>query len=157
MCSSLLIFPITEHFTKSDRNSTFYFACGPGTGLLIIFVHGWPDLGYRHQLSCLAPPSDSVASGRDMRGYRRPPAHGKNEGALTIPVLIFTKPMRRDYTNLNEPVIPSRDWMAQERPIRVNAALEKMAPCQSPDTWPAPGKRKFWQAGRTSPTSLVAI
>ena len=56
MSSSLMLFPITEHFTKSDRNSGFYLACGPETGPLIIFVHGWPDLGYgwRHQLRCLA-------------------------------------------------------------------------------------------------------
>ena len=43
-----MLFPITEHFAKSDHNSSFYLACGPETGPLIIFVHGlkWtPELG----------------------------------------------------------------------------------------------------------------
>ena len=76
MSSSLMLFPITEHFTKSDRNSGFYLACGPETGPLIIFVHGWPDLGYgwRHQLRCLAALGFRCIA-LDMRGYGRSTIH----------------------------------------------------------------------------------
>ena len=76
MSSSLMLFPITEHFTKSDRNSGFYLACGPETGPLIIFVHGWPDLGYgwRHQLRCLAALGFRCIA-LDMRGSLRPVHH----------------------------------------------------------------------------------
>jgi pimeloyl-ACP methyl ester carboxylesterase len=67
-----MLSPITEHFTKSDHNSSFYLACGPETSPLIIFVHGWPDLGYgwRHQLRCLAALGFRCIA-PDMRGYGR--------------------------------------------------------------------------------------
>jgi transposase len=56
-----MLFPITEHFAKSDHNSSFYLACGPETGPLIIFVYGWPDLA----TNCAASlPSASAASPR---------------------------------------------------------------------------------------------
>jgi hypothetical protein len=59
--SALMLFPITEHFAKSDHNSSFYLACGPETGPLIIFVYGWPDLA----TNCAASlPSASAASPR---------------------------------------------------------------------------------------------
>ncbi len=53
MSSSLVPFPITEHFTKSD-------------------VHGWPDFGYgwRHQLRSLASLGFRCVA-PDMRGYGR--------------------------------------------------------------------------------------
>jgi len=37
----LVPFPITEHFTKTERDSTFYLACGPETGPRIIFVQDY--------------------------------------------------------------------------------------------------------------------
>jgi pimeloyl-ACP methyl ester carboxylesterase len=61
---------ITEHVAHTGAHTTFYLACGPQAGPLIIFVHGWPELSlsWRHQLPvmaalgfrCIAP---------DMRGY----------------------------------------------------------------------------------------
>ena len=33
---------ITEHRISSERHSTFYRACGPEDGPLIIMTHGWP-------------------------------------------------------------------------------------------------------------------
>jgi len=63
---------ITEHTVRTTRHETFYLACGPPDGPLIIFVHGWPALSimWRRQLEhfgalgyrCIAP---------DMRGYGR--------------------------------------------------------------------------------------
>ena len=72
MSSSLMLFPVTEHFTKSDHHSSFYLACGPETGPLIIFVHGWPELGHswRHQLRCFAALGFRCVA-PDMRGYGR--------------------------------------------------------------------------------------
>ena len=64
--------PVTEHIVKTARHTSFYLACGPSGGPLVIFVHGWPELSisWRHQLQtfaalgfrCVAP---------DMRGYGR--------------------------------------------------------------------------------------
>ena len=65
-------FEITEHVARTARHTSFYLACGPADGPLLIFVHGWPELSlsWRHQLPafaalgfrCVAP---------DMRGYGR--------------------------------------------------------------------------------------
>src|SRR5471032_3569942 len=73
-------FPVTEHVAKSSRHSSFYLACGPEDGPLIVFVHGWPELSisWRHQLPafaalgfrCVAP---------DMRGYGRSNTYTRHE------------------------------------------------------------------------------
>ncbi|MDP6374398.1 MAG: alpha/beta hydrolase [Pseudomonadales bacterium] len=59
-----------RHSFTSGAHTTAYLAAGPENGPLIIFVHGWPELGlsWRHQLAafgalgfrCVAP---------DLRGY----------------------------------------------------------------------------------------
>jgi len=61
---------ITHHVTESDRHRTAWREAGPVGGRLIIFLHGWPELGlvWDPQLEhfaargwrCIAP---------DMRGY----------------------------------------------------------------------------------------
>ena len=67
-----MLFLMTEHFTKTDRHASFYLACGPETGQLIIFVHGWPELSHswRHQLRCFAALGFRCIA-PDMRGYGR--------------------------------------------------------------------------------------
>jgi pimeloyl-ACP methyl ester carboxylesterase len=47
-------------------------------------------------------------------------------------------PMRAHCANLTESVVPSGHWMAQERPMEVNAALAKWLSAQLPDLWPKP-------------------
>jgi pimeloyl-ACP methyl ester carboxylesterase len=74
------MFPITEHVFKSERNTTFYLACGATDATPLIFVHGWPELSisWRHQLPvfaalgfrCVAP---------DMRGYGRSSVYDRHE------------------------------------------------------------------------------
>jgi hypothetical protein len=44
--------------------------------------------------------------------------------------------MRRDCADLTEVVVPSGHWMAQERPVDVNAALVKWLATKPPDAWP---------------------
>jgi len=77
MCPSLMHFPVTEHLAKSSRHSSFYLASGPETGPLIVFVHGWPDLGHgwRHQLRSLAALGFRCVA-PDMRGYGRSSIYG---------------------------------------------------------------------------------
>jgi pimeloyl-ACP methyl ester carboxylesterase len=75
----------------------------------------------------------------------------KNEGKLALPVLFLhgaydytcetidsrlAEPIRRDCADLTEVVVPSGHWMAQERPIEVNAALTKWLAIKVPDAWP---------------------
>ena len=49
----------------------------------------------------------------------------------------LAKPMREACANLTETVVPSGHWMAQERPIHVNAALAKWLSTQFPTLWPS--------------------
>jgi pimeloyl-ACP methyl ester carboxylesterase len=73
-----------------------------------------------------------------------------NGGKLAMPVLFLhavydttcetmqsrlAEPMRRDCTDLTEVVVPSGHWMAQERPVEVNAALAKWLALKMPDAW----------------------
>jgi pimeloyl-ACP methyl ester carboxylesterase len=78
-------------------------------------------------------------------------AQANNRGKLTLPVLFLhgaydytcetidarlAEPMRGDCTDLTEVIVPSGHWMAQERPIEVNAALVKWLATKLPDAWP---------------------
>ena len=61
---------ITEHIFLSERHKTFYRACGPEEGPLIIMTHGWPELSisWRHQLLYLGNKGYRAVA-PDMRGY----------------------------------------------------------------------------------------
>lgn len=74
----------------------------------------------------------------------------KSNWLLTMPVLFLhaeydyvcetiesrlAEPMRRYCTNLVEATIPSGHWIAQEKPIPVNAALAKWLANQFPSLW----------------------
>jgi pimeloyl-ACP methyl ester carboxylesterase len=73
-----------------------------------------------------------------------------NDGRLEMPVLFLhgaydytcetvtsrlAEPMRQDCTNLTEVVVSSGHWMAQEKPVAVNAALAKWLAAKLPEVW----------------------
>src|SRR4030095_7704745 len=75
----------------------------------------------------------------------------KNDGRIDLPALFLhgeydytcetvssrlAEPMRRDCRNLSEVVIQSGHWMAQERPIEVNAAIARWLATAVPTLWP---------------------
>ena len=75
-----------------------------------------------------------------------------NAGKLSMPVLFLhgaydttcdtthsrlAEPMREDCADLTEAVVESGHWMAQEKPIAVNAALARWIAVKLPDVWPA--------------------
>jgi pimeloyl-ACP methyl ester carboxylesterase len=72
--------PITEHVARSPRHTTFYLACGPQDGPLIVFVHGWPELSisWRHQLAAFGALGFRAVA-PDMRGYGRSTVHPRHE------------------------------------------------------------------------------
>ena len=47
----------------------------------------------------------------------------------------LAEPMRAHCANLTEVTIPSGHWMAQEKPVEVNAALAKWISSQFPTLW----------------------
>jgi pimeloyl-ACP methyl ester carboxylesterase len=74
-----------------------------------------------------------------------------NGGKLAMPVLFLhglydqtcetvhsrlADPMRSDCADLSEVVVKSGHWMAQEKPIDVNAALARWLATKLPDYWP---------------------
>ncbi len=74
----------------------------------------------------------------------------KNGGKLAMPVLFLhgaydttcetmtsrlAEPMRRDCADLTEVVVKSGHWMAQEKPVDVNAALAKWLAAKLPEYW----------------------
>jgi pimeloyl-ACP methyl ester carboxylesterase len=71
---------VTEHVAKSARHTSFYLACGPEDGPLIIFVHGWPELSisWRHQLPVFGGMGFRAVA-PDMRGYGRSSVYGRHE------------------------------------------------------------------------------
>jgi pimeloyl-ACP methyl ester carboxylesterase len=80
--------------------------------------------------------------------YGKTALHG---GALEMPVLFIAarydytcecidsdlaKPMTGSCNNLTTQVIDSGHWMAQEKPVEVNAAISRWLATQLPDIWP---------------------
>ncbi len=78
-------------------------------------------------------------------------AGARNGGTLTLPVLFLhgeydytcqtvtsrlADPMRQACQDLNEVVVPSGHWMAQEKPAAVNAALTKWMATRVTEAWP---------------------
>ena len=77
-------------------------------------------------------------------------ARAPNAGGLSMPVLFLhaafdytcetlasrlAEPMRQDCEDLTEAVVPSGHWMAQERPVEVNAALAQWLARKLPSLW----------------------
>jgi pimeloyl-ACP methyl ester carboxylesterase len=78
-------------------------------------------------------------------------AQSVNNGRIDLPVLFLhalyddtcetvdsrlAEPMRTDCTDLIEAVVSSGHWMAQEKPMEVNAALARFLATRLPDLWP---------------------
>jgi len=79
-------------------------------------------------------------------------ARAANGGVLSMPVLFLhgeydytcetvtsqlAEPMRRDCRDLTEVIVQSGHWMAQEKPVAVNAALARWLAAKFPQLWPA--------------------
>jgi pimeloyl-ACP methyl ester carboxylesterase len=61
--------------------------------------------------------------------------HGAYDYVCETLVSRLAEPMRAHCRNLTEVVVPSGHWMAQEKPIEVNAALAKWMGSQLPTSW----------------------
>jgi pimeloyl-ACP methyl ester carboxylesterase len=61
--------------------------------------------------------------------------HGAYDYVCETLVSRLAEPMRAHCSNLTEVTIPSGHWMAQEKPVEVNAALAKWMSSQFPALW----------------------
>ena len=70
----------TEHTCTIGSHETAYLAAGPASGPLVIFAHGWPELGYswRHQLPVLGG-LGFRAIAPDLRGHGKSTVYDRNE------------------------------------------------------------------------------
>jgi pimeloyl-ACP methyl ester carboxylesterase len=138
-------------FTATVRKNGGWFGGGP-----------WPDLPRDGDVlteqdmeAYIAALTKNGFFGPDawyMNNERNEPFAGraKNGGKLSMPVLFLhgaydttcetmtsrlPEPMRRDCSDLTEVVVRSGHWMAQEKPVDVNAALAKWLAAKLPGYW----------------------
>jgi pimeloyl-ACP methyl ester carboxylesterase len=103
-------FPVTEHVAKSGRHTSFYLACGPEDGPLILFVHGWPELSvsWRHQLPCFGAMGFRAVA-PDMRGYGRSSVYARHgDYALSESTADMVELL--DHLGRDKAVIVGHDW-----------------------------------------------
>ena len=62
--------------------------------------------------------------------------HGEYDYTCETVASRLAEPMRRDCRNLSEVVIRSGHWMAQEKPIEVNASIARRLATAVPAVWP---------------------
>src|SRR5882762_7987335 len=105
--------------------------------------------GTGRNISMLFPVTEHIAkSARHTTLYA---TQAQNGGKLAMPVLFLhgdydytcetvvsrlAEPMRQDCSNLSEVIIQSGHWMAQEKPVEVNAAIAKWLATALPKLWP---------------------
>ena len=63
-------FALVSHTFSTPRHTTHYLECGPADGPLILFLHGWPEIGlvWRAQMEAFAAEGWHCVA-PDMRGY----------------------------------------------------------------------------------------
>ena len=61
--------------------------------------------------------------------------HGEYDYTCETVVSRLAEPMRRDCRRLSEAHIPSGHWMAQEKPVEVNAAVARWLATAVPELW----------------------
>ena len=61
--------------------------------------------------------------------------HGAYDYTCETVVSRLAEPMRQDCHNLSEAIIQSGHWMAQEKPVDVNAAIAKWLATRLPEIW----------------------
>jgi pimeloyl-ACP methyl ester carboxylesterase len=109
---------------------------------LVVYVEGLERNGF------FGPDSWYMNHARNAEYARRAPSSGR----LEMPVLFLhgaydyvcetmssrlAEPMRSACDDLVEVVVPSGHWMAQERPVDVNAALARWLATKVGDSWPS--------------------
>ena len=63
--------------------------------------------------------------------------HGEYDYTCETVTSRLAEPMRLDCSRLTEVTVRSGHWMAQEKPVAVNAALVKWLVRELPELWPA--------------------
>ncbi len=89
-------FTLTENTFSTPRHTTHYWEAGPAEGPLMIFLHGWPEIGlvWRAQMEAFAS-EDWHCIAPDMRGYG-------GSSAPTVPEAYALKEIADDMVELHD-------------------------------------------------------
>jgi len=117
---------LTSHSFRSPRHTTHYWAAGPADGPLMIFLHGWPQIGlmWRAQIEafasdgwrCIAP---------DMRGYGASSAY-TDPAAYALNEIIDDMVELHDHLDAGPAIWIGHDWGSP-----VAGALSALHPARS--------------------------
>lgn len=130
---------ITEHLACTGSHTTFYLACGPEDGPLIIFVHGWPELSlsWRHQLPAMAKLGYRCVA-PDMRGYGRSSVYDKKE-AYALEHAVEDMLCLLHHLGRDKAIWVGHDWgspvvwnLASHHPERCTALVSLCVPYSGP-------------------------
>jgi len=104
------LFSITEHTVQTGSHTSFYRACGPEDGPVIMFVHGWPELSlsWRHQLPSMAS-LGFRAIAPDMRGYGNSSIY-KDQNAYTQELIVSDMIQLLDSLGRDQAIWVGHDW-----------------------------------------------
>jgi pimeloyl-ACP methyl ester carboxylesterase len=102
--------PLTARTFSSPRHTTRYWEAGPANGPLIIFLHGWPQIGlmWRAQVEAFASEGWHCVA-PDMRGYGGSAAPTSSE-AYALKEIIEDMVELHDYLGGGPAIWVGHDW-----------------------------------------------
>jgi pimeloyl-ACP methyl ester carboxylesterase len=117
---------LVSHSFRSPRHTTHYWEAGPADGPLIIFLHGWPQIGlmWRAQIEAFAAEGWRCVA-PDMRGYG-------SSSAPTASNAYALEELVGDMVELHDHLgAPSAIWVGHDWGGPVAGALSALHPARS--------------------------
>lgn len=101
---------LTARYFHSPRHATHYWEAGPGDGPLLIFLHGWPEIGlvWRAQIEAFASEGWRCVA-PDMRGYGGSSAPTASE-AYALSEIVDDMIELHDHLGGNPAIWVGHDW-----------------------------------------------
>ncbi len=101
---------LSSHSFRSPRHTTQYWEAGPGDGPLMIFLHGWPQIGliWRAQIEAFASEGWRCVA-PDMRGYGGSSAPTA-AGAYALEELVGDMVELHDHLGARPAIWVGHDW-----------------------------------------------
>jgi pimeloyl-ACP methyl ester carboxylesterase len=101
---------LTARTFRSSRHATKYWECGPADGPLMIFLHGWPEIGvmWRPQVEAFASEGWHCVA-PDMRGYGASSAPAGPE-AYALNEIVGDMVELHDYLGAGPSIWVGHDW-----------------------------------------------